>query len=225
MKTGRLVYLFMPAAILMAFLYAPPAAGLGEASRIVYFHVPLAWGSVLAFAVSGILSIRYLFGSNGSEAMLDMKAHHSAGIGLTFTVLAIISGSIWAKMSWGSYWNWDPRETSIVILLLIYISYFALYGVMSDNGNRGRISSVYLILVMVVVPFFIFVVPRVYPSLHPDPIINAEKKMNMDMKMRMTLLVSAVSFTLLYVYFMGMRNRLMGIEKKIDEKIENRREI
>jgi heme exporter protein C len=209
----------MPVAIVLAFAWAPRAAILGDTSRIIYFHVPLAWVSVLAFLVSAICSIMYLAG-RGNESLTDM-ARNSAGIGFFFTVLTLITGSLWAKMSWGSYWNWDPRETSIVMLLLIYVAYFSLHSALEGNPGRGRISSVYLILAMVTVPFFVFVIPRVYHSLHPDTIINREGKLHMETTMRITLLVSAVSFTFLYVYLLDMKNRLSRVRKILDEKAEN----
>jgi heme exporter protein C len=219
MKSGRLVYILMPVAIVVAFAWAPRAAILGDTSRIIYFHVPLAWVSVLAFLVSAICSIRYLAG-RGNEYLTDM-ARNSAGIGFLFTVLTLITGSLWAKMSWGSYWNWDPRETSIVMLLLIYVAYFSLHSSLEGNPGRGRISSVYLILAMVTVPFFVFVIPRVYHSLHPDTIINREGKLHMETTMRVTLLVSAIAFTFLYVHLLDMKNRLSRVRKIMDEKAEN----
>ena len=120
------VYILMPVAIILAFMWAPSAEILGDFSRIIYFHVPLAWVSVIAFLVSGILSIIHLCDKNREISRLDEKSYNSAAIGLVFAVMTVITGSIWAKLSWGSYWNWDPRETSILILLLIYIAYFSL---------------------------------------------------------------------------------------------------
>jgi len=220
MKIGKLVFILMPLSIVMAFLWAPSAQILGDASRIIYFHVPLAWVSVLAFTVSGIASVVYLFDKEKKFYCLDEKAYNSAGIGMVFTVLTIITGSIWAKISWGSYWNWDPRETSIVILFLIYIAYFSLYSALENNDSRGRIISAYLIFAMITVPFFIFIVPRIYPSLHPDPIINPEKKLHLDGKMRITLLVSTFSFTFLYFYILDMKNRILILMQRIDKKYE-----
>ena len=208
----------MPVSIYLAFLYAPPAQGLGEASRIIYFHVPLAWNATLAFIISGVLSIIYLYDKEKRFKLIEEKAHNSAMIGLLFTVLTIITGSIWAKISWGIYWNWDPRETSIIILLLIYIAYFSLHSALADNPNKARLTSSFLIFAMATVPFFVFVVPRIYSSLHPDPIINPENKMNMDGRMLITLLISLTSFTLLYFHLFVIQNRISKIKQYIEEK-------
>ena len=132
---ARLVHIAMPATVVMAFLYAPAADVHGETGRLLFFHVPLAWIAALAFAVAGAFSIAHLADRKGRFAHLDARARHSASVGLAATVLATATGSVWAKMSWGSYWNWDPRETSIVILMLIYIAYFSLD---SCAGGKGK---------------------------------------------------------------------------------------
>ncbi len=217
MKLRYLTYILMPAAIIMAFLWAPPAEVLGEASRILYFHVPLAWISVLAFVVSGIISVRMLVSDmNGKEP--GSRAALSAEIGIFFTTLTIITGSIWAKTSWGSYWNWDPRETSIVILFLIYIAYFTLRWRLAGIESRDRISAIYLIMAAVTVPFFVFIVPRIYPSLHPDPIINSQKKIHMDIRMIETLCVSILAFSALYLYLLDLLIRISRIHTMIRER-------
>lgn len=218
MKISKFVYISMPVAIIMAFLWAPSADILGNSSRIIYFHVPLAWGGVLAFIISGIFSIVVLTDKNRKYHFLDEKAFNSAQIGMIFTVLATVSGSIWSKLSWGSYWNWDPRQTSITVLLLIYIAYFSLWAALRESPGRGRICSAYLVFAMVTVPFFIFIIPRMYPTLHPDPIINPERKLRMDFEMRMTLLVSTFSFTLLYLYLLNLLNRVTVIENNFRER-------
>lgn len=211
------VYLLMPVVIVLAFLWAPPAEGLGETARIIFFHVPIAWGSFLAFLIAGIYSIIFLFDKDRKFKELDEKAYNSAVIGFVFTLLAVISGSIWAKLTWGSFWNWDPRETSIVIVLLIYIAYFSLQAALAGNESRGKIGSSYLIVAMVMLPFFIFVVPRIYLSLHPNTIINAQRKIMMEHRMLVTLLISIASFTILYFYLLQIMNRLTAIKKRIED--------
>lgn len=213
----RLVYIVMPVAIYLAIMWAPPAAILGETSRIVYFHVPVAWGAVLAFSVSAVYSILYLRDGNRRWDLLEEKAANAAGIGLLFTILATVTGSLWAKMSWGSYWNWDPRETSIAFLLLIYIAFFSLRSLLHEHPRKGNITAVYLIVAMVTVPFFVFIVPRIRDSLHPQTVINTEQGMQMEPAMRIALLVSVGAFTLLFFYILGLRNRISLLEKRYDE--------
>ncbi len=211
------VYILMPVVIVLAFLWAPPAEGLGETARIIFFHVPLAWGSFLAFVIAGIFSIIYLIDKENKFPGLDEKAYNSAVIGFVFTILAIILGSVWAKLTWGSFWNWDPRQTSIVIVLLIYIAYFSLQAALAGNENRGKIGSSYLIVAMVMLPFFIFVVPRIYLSLHPNTIINVKRKIFMEQKMFITLLISISTFTVLYFYILQIMNRITVIKNRIED--------
>ncbi len=211
------VHILMPATIILAFIWAPSAENLGDLSRIIYFHVPLAWVSVLAFVVSGILSILYLLDKRKRFHRLDEKAYNSAVIGLVFSILTVIIGSFWAKVSWGSYWNWDPRETSIVIILLVYIAYFSLRSALAGNENKGKIGSAYLILAMMILPFLIFIVPRIYDSLHPTTIINVDKKVYLDDQMLITLLISMLSFSILYIYIFHLMNRIMNIKKRLEE--------
>lgn len=211
-----IVFILMPVSIILAFQWAPPAEILGESSRIIYFHVPLAIVSTIAFMISGILSIVYLYASKRKltsqkaeyHSNIEEKAYNSACIGMVFTVLTIITGSIWAKISWGTYWNWDPRETSIIILFLIYIAYFSLRSALEGNPGRGRLTSVYLIFAMLTVPFLIFVIPRVYASLHPDPIINPDRQIHLEFTMRAALIISMISFCFLYIYLFSLANRI-----------------
>lgn len=214
----RLVYLFMPVSIVLAFLWAPEASLLEGTGRIIYFHVPVAWVSVLAFLVAGIASIVFLVDREKRFAGLEEKAHASASLGMVFCLLSVVSGSLWARISWGSYWNWDPRELSIVILLSVYIAYFSLRAGLAGNENRGRISAAYLIFAMAMVPLFIFIIPRLSETLHPATIINAERKIHLEEPMRVTLLFCVISFTLLYFYILHLMNRMNRIEKVIQEK-------
>lgn len=197
-----LLGLWMILVIIGAFLYAPPAEGLGETARIIFFHVPMAWLASFAFLISATSSIQYL---RTRDNKYDIWAYSSAQIGLIFTILATITGSIWAKKIWQSYWNWDPRETSIFILLLIYAAYFALRSAIDVEEQKAKLSAVYSIIAFITVPFFIFVIPRVYETLHPDPLINREGKINMDSKMLQVFLNSLAVFTLLFYWILRLK--------------------
>jgi heme exporter protein C len=218
MITLNLFYVLMPVSIYMALMWAPPADILGNAGRILYFHVPLAWVSTLAFIISGIFSIIYLFDKKKKFNLVEHKAYNSASIGMIFMILAIITGSIWSRISWGVYWNWDPRQTSIIIFLLIYVAYFSLEAALADNPARGKLTSSYLVISMAAVPFLIFIIPRAFASLHPDTILNSEYKIKLDDRMKITLLISSISFTFLFFYLLSVVNRISGIAHRIKEK-------
>ena len=203
--------------IFLAFYVNIPKIGiLGDKARIIFLHVPTAWLSVLAFLLSMIYSIQYL---RKKDFIYDIKAVSAAEIGFLFSILATVTGSIWAKFSWGSFWNWDPRETSIFILLIIYGAYFSLRSAIEVPEQKAKLSSVYSIIAFVTVPFFVFIMPRIIESLHPDPIINAEGKINMDGTMRIVFFSSLFGFTLLFFWILNIKIRLEKIYlKKLQQK-------
>lgn len=193
----------------------PMIPGLEEKARILFFHVPLAWTSVVGFIVSVVFAIRYLSKKNIED---DHRSSAAAGLGLLFCVLTTVTGSIWAKFSWGSFWNWDPRETSIFVLLLIYAAYFALRSSVPEDGKRATLSAVYAIIAGVTMPFLIFVMPRIIASLHPDPIINTQGKVNMNPTMLIVFLSSLAGFTGLFFWIYSLKLRLTRLEfKRITE--------
>lgn len=206
------LFIWLAAVIYGAFFYAPLAEGLGEYTRVLYFHVPVAWITVVAFALGALFSGLYLKTRNMKFDMWSEAANH---LGLIFGILATVTGSIWAKMSWGSFWNWDPRETSIFILLLIYAAYFALRSAVEQPDRRAALSSVYDLLAFVTVPFFIFIVPRLYESLHPDPIINDEGKIHMNGQMLLVFLNSLFAYTAVFVWMLINRIKMIRIELEI----------
>ena len=132
------------AALTLAVLYAvffvvPPAEGLGNYVRIAFFHIPCAWVSVIAFFCAAFWGARYLKTRNLHD---DAKSARSAFLGLLFTLLATGSGAIFSKLTWGAYWNWDPRQTTIFVLLLIYGAYVTLRMTMRDARARASSSAV-----------------------------------------------------------------------------------
>jgi heme exporter protein C len=212
-----LLLVWLSAVIVAAFLYVHPAEGfIGESSRIVFFHVPMAWIAVLAFLVSCIASVMYLRRRDPKD---DIRASVSAGLGLLFALLATTTGAVFAKIMWGAYWNWDPRQTSITILLLIYAAYLALRGAVDDPERRASLSAVYAILAFVTVPFLVFVVPRIYWSLHPDTIINTRGTNEFDSRYTQVLLASVLGFTGLYVWLYTIGCRIETIRQRRRQEV------
>ncbi len=112
--------------------------------------------------------------------------------------------------------DWDPRETSIFILLLIYAAYFALRSAVDMDEQRAKLAAVYSIIAFVTVPFFIFIIPRVYESLHPDPLINPEGKIKMDSRMLQVFLGSLFGFTLLFYWILRMKVSITRAKNALD---------
>lgn len=161
-----LITIWMLAVVLAMFLWVPPHEGLGTTGRIIIMHVPTAWLTMIAFGVSALYSGLYLWRRRPEH---DDRALAATELGFLFAILATVTGSIFAKVVWGSFWNWDPRETTILVLLLIYGAYFALRSAIDDGERRQRLAAVYALFAFVTAPLLIFVIPRQFESsLHPN---------------------------------------------------------
>jgi heme exporter protein C len=191
----------------LALLRPAPQQQIGEASRIFYFHIPVAWLVVVAYSANLINAIKYLAGRNRYD---DWRSAWSAQLCTMFAALATISGSLFAKVTWGVYWNWsEPRMLSIFILLIIYGAYLSLRGALSDPDRKATLSAVYALVAFPTVPFFVFVFPRISQSLHPaDTVVDSSLKLQMGGEVLGTFLVSLLAFTLLYLWMFTLGNRL-----------------
>lgn len=198
----------------------PIIPGLEEKARIIFFHVPVAWLSVLAFLTAMFYGVKYLKNKSLDD---DARSHAALQLGMVFSILATITGSVWAKFNWGTFWNWDPRETSIFILLLMYGSLFALRSAIENEDKRARLSAVYSIIAFLTVPFFIFIMPRIMTGLHPGsanddnagPIVDFK----MDMNMRLVFFVSLTAFTLLFYWIWNLAYKSIIIKEKLSGKL------
>lgn len=194
-------------------------AGLEDKIRILNFHVPMSWISVLAFLVSMVYSVMYLRKKNYEH---DIIASSSASLGLLFTILATLTGMLWAKFNWGSFWNWDPRESSILILMLIYSAYFALRASIPNYESKARLSAVYSIIAFVTVPFLIFILPRLTSGLHPGsasdsnagPVLSQDAGM-LDANLLISFSLAMFGFTLLFFWMLNIIIRYNNLNIKL----------
>ena len=206
-----MIFIAMTAVIVLSFVTPAPQQQIGEASRIFYYHIPLAWICVVAFVMAMIYSIRYLKTRNIAE---DDKAAEAARLGLIFCALATVTGSVFAKVTWGSFWSWDPRETSIFILLLLYGAYFALRGAVEVEEKRAALAAAYAIFAFITVPFLIFVLPRVMPSLHPtESIISNGLEFTMGLTVRWIFAASLVCFLMIFLWMFSLARRINIIKR------------
>ncbi|HEX4955876.1 MAG TPA: cytochrome c biogenesis protein CcsA [Thermoanaerobaculia bacterium] len=192
--------------ILGGFLWAPLGKGfLGHSSRILFFHVPMAWASFIAFIAAGVWSVRYLIGRDEEH---DRSAAVAVELGLLFGVLATVTGAMWARTMWGAFWNWDPRQVSIAFALLFYAAYLALRSSIPDEEARRRLTASYAVLGLAIAPFLFFIAPRMVPtSLHPEPVINAQGKPAMESRMLMVLIGGFVWATALFFWLHDLGRR------------------
>ena len=207
-----LIFIWIAATMVVALLVAPLVPMLQETTRVLYFHIPSAWVTVLALGWSMVNSVLYLL---RRDLRNDDHAASAAELGLVFCVVATVTGSIWAKSMWGSWWNWDPRETSIFFVLLIYGAYLALRGSIEGEEKRARLSAVYSIVAFVAAVPLVFIVPRIYSSLHPDPIINSTGKVDMDPMITACFLSMLVGFTFLFIWLQSLRVRVFRLERRL----------
>jgi heme exporter protein C len=203
-----------------AWYQLPVIPGLEEKARIIFFHVPTAWLSVVAFLTSMVYAIQYL---RTRDLSYDIRSSAAAGLGFMFCILATLTGAVWAKFNWGSYWNWDPRETSIFVLLLIYGAYFSLRSAVETEEKRATLSSAYSIIAAVTVPFFIFIMPRIMTGLHPGAKGDPEGagpvvEFKMSPNMRVIFFSSLIAFTLLFYWMFTLRVRTAQVEAHNHQK-------
>ncbi len=204
--------------LLVIFFYAPTEITMGNVQRIFYFHVGSAWVAALAFFVALLSGIAYL--RNPSRTW-DTIAVGSVEIGLVFTSMTIISGSVWGRPAWNTWWIWSPRLTSITVLWLVYVAYFMLRGAIEDEEKRGRFSAVYVIagFVTVIITFLsIRLLRDIHPVLIGESSAAAEGLQEFSgldsTKMVISLNVSVLTFSVLYLAWLANRLRL---QKMVDE--------
>ena len=198
----------------------PMIPGLDELAKIISFHVPTAWLAVLAFLMAMIYGIKYLVKSDLDD---DARSNAALQLGFMFSILATVTGSIWAKFTWGAFWHWDPRETSIFILLLIYGSLFALRSAVENEDKRAKLSAVYSIIAFLTVPFFIFIMPRIMTGLHPgsanDDTSGPVVDFKMNANMQLIFYLSLTAFTILYFWMWQISYKSIIIKDKISKKL------
>jgi heme exporter protein C len=198
------------AVIVLSFVSQKPVAGYGEEFRIFYYHVPAAIVSFIAFGVNLFYSIKFL---RSKKYLDDLKAASAAELGIILAILATLTGSIFSKITWGAYWNWDIRQTSIVVLIAIYGAYFALRGAIDVEERRAAFSSVYSILAFIAVPTFGFIIPRLYQSLHPSNTLVSGGKMALGGIVMVIFFMSILAFLLLFLWLFNLRWRISLLER------------
>ena len=195
--------------LVMAFGVAPRETSQGNVQRIMYVHPPLAWVAYVAFAVVAVASIVYLVRRRPAA---DRLAHASAEVGVLFTGLAIATGSIWGKPTWGTWWTWDARLTSVAILFVMYVGYLLLRGTIEDPDRAARYCAVLGIVAALDMPLVHFSVYW-WRTLHQPPSLMKPGGFSGSSAILWPLLVNLAAFTLLYAYLVAKRARLLRAER------------
>ena len=218
-----LVSVMILVGIYLSIMGAPDAMNLPteterRVQHVFYFHVASGWVGFFAFLVTAIASILYLI---TKKRRWDHIALSSVEIGVAFTTANVVSGSIWARPTWNTWWPWnDPRITSAAIVWLIYVAYIMLRNAIDDPERRARLAAVYGIVGFISVPIT-FLSIRLWRTIHPAVIgtAGAEGKGGFDMAGNMVgvLLFSVATFTLLYFVLLHVRLKLEDLREEVDD--------
>src|SRR5438128_9439011 len=204
-RKGRLITLIglglLAAVYVRALAFTPVERSQGPAQKIYYLHVPAAIWTETAIILVGLAGIFYLF---LKDPRLDRFAEASAEVGTVFATIVLTTGPIWGKPVWGTWWTWDARLTSTLLLFFLYVGYLLVRGAVRDPGLRARYAAVLGICGMCLVPF-IHLSVYLFPTLHPQPIVLKPSKPSLPGEMLLTLLLSFGVFLLLYVGFVMQR--------------------
>lgn len=195
----------------------PPDLIQGESVRIMYVHVPTAWVAYLAFVVTAVSAAGYLFGRRHSLGF-DRVAGASAEVGVAFMGLTLVSGSLWGRLTWGTFWQWDPRLTTTAFLFVTYLGYLALRGLDATPEVRARRSGVLALLAVLEIPLVHFSVV-LWRSLHQEAsVLSPDGDVKMDDLMLFTLFVGVVGFTATFAWLVIHRQRVLAMRDLLADR-------
>ncbi len=198
-------------AFFMVIFYAPIEVNMGLVQKVFYFHMSAAWVGMLAFLMAAVFGILYLV---HKDLKWDRLIASSVEIGLLFTVICILSGMIWARPIWNTWWTWDPRLTTVTIMAFTYIAFMLLRRSMDEPSKRAQFSAIYAIIGFVTVPLTFFSA-RLLRTIHPVIFGSGEVDMNLNQPMLTTMFISLAAFTVMYVALLLQRARLMKAEETL----------
>jgi len=203
-----LTFVGMIASLYTAFIYAPTEEIMGNIQRIFYFHMGAVWVATIAFTVVFIASIQYL---RKQTRFWDIMAYSSAELGVLFTTLTIITGSIWAKPVWGTWWTWDPQLTTTFILWILYVVYLILRSSAGSDVKKAKFAAVFGIIAFIDLPL-VYASARLMRGI--SPVVFGGRGGGIAPQMMVALLVCLITFTFLYIALLKQR---MDIEEMKDE--------
>ena len=187
------------ASLYASFVYAPTELVMGDIQRIFYFHMGTVWVATVAFTIVFIASIMFL---KSGKRKWDILALSSAEIGVLFITLTIITGSIWAKPIWGTWWTWDPQLTTTFILWILYIVYLILRSVAGDNVKQARFAAVFSIIAFIDLPL-VYISARLKRGI--SPVVFGPGGGGIESEMLITMLITFLACTLLFIILLKQR--------------------
>src|SRR5215470_111429 len=200
---GVLTFLLLGVGLYLSFFVAPPDYQQGETVKIMFVHVPSAWLAMFGYTLIAVASIGALI---WRHPLADVAAKTAAPIGATFCFIALVTGSLWGKPMWGTYWVWDARLTSMLVLFLLYLGLIALWQAIEEPGRAGRAAAILAIVGFVNVPIIKFSVDW-WNTLHQQESIFRTGGPTIDPSILIPPLISAIGFTLFFVSLLLLRVR------------------
>lgn len=189
---------------------------LEESARNLFLHVPMWFTMTIAFVMAFYFSLRYL---NDENIKWDIKAETATAVGLVFGICGLLTGSLWAKFTWGSWWTFsEPKMNLAALSMLIFVAYFILRKAFNDPVKRAKISSVYNIFGVTTIPFLLYIIPRQLPSLHPGADGNPAFSEITAPELRYIFYPAVIGFIALSLWIMDVVNRSKQLELAISEK-------
>ncbi|HVM94783.1 MAG TPA: cytochrome c biogenesis protein CcsA [Candidatus Acidoferrales bacterium] len=201
-------------AVYMVFIYVPTDSAQGIVQRVFYFHVPIAIMTFVAFGVVAVASAMFLW--RGTRAW-DRLAHSSGEVGMVFCTLVLVTGPIWAKPIWGTWWTWDARLTTTLILWLIYAGYLMMRNVTASGEQGARYAAILGIVGVIDIPI---INRSVYwwRTIHPAVLVTREGGSGLsDPRMQATLGVCFAAFFLLFLWLLFVRNENARLQDALED--------
>ena len=216
-RLGILVILMLATLALCGLWFSAEDVVQGSTVRIMYIHVPSIWTAYIAFGLTALCSAVYLSGKNRSLSW-DRVAGAAGEIGVLFVAVSLVTGSMWGRLTWGTYWVWDARLTSTAFLFITYVGYLAVRQLGGTHRQRARRSSVLALLAILEIPLVHFSV-TLWRSLHQEAsVANPNAKVELDGLMLFSLFLGLVTFTLLFVWLVLHRQRTMLLEDSFADR-------
>lgn len=198
----------------MVLFYAPVERVMGLVQKVFYYHVAAAWVGMLGFLLAAVAGGIYL---KTGQIKWDQISYSAVEIGLVFAVVAIATGSIWARPIWNTWWTWDPRLTTTSIMALVYLAYLMLRAGLDDPEKRARFGAIYAILGAVSVPLT-FLSIRLFRTIHPVVVGSGSTAFDMAPKMLQTFLFGLLVWSLLFADLVIHRYRLARLQDEVEQK-------
>jgi len=202
--------------VLFGLFLSPEDIVQGESVRILYIHVGTVWVAYVAFGLTALSSLAFLW-KRTTSLTWDRIAGASAEVGVLFMALTLFAGAIWGRLSWGKFWVWDARVTTTAFLFITYIGYLAVRGLGGSHQQRGRRSAVVALLAVLEIPLVHFSV-KLWRGLHQDGSVSDTTKVKLHDLMLFSLFISLIAFTLLFVWLVIHRQRVLAMQDAMDDK-------